>query len=236
MSNESETIRMQRMRQWTWSAALVLMVTLLPSTASAQVATGDSVRAWYDTLEVERPRYARATMGERLALSAFTALALPVALTVGAITLFPPTINVLHEHGQTHVGVTAGTGWGIGGDTTAFIYFPDVRMQVDIGYYLGRDRRIMGHVSFLKDARLVSIHPRDFFWVAVAGGVGVATDIHSVEPYAEGWVGFLNPMGIRYAPLFPMHHYGVRGRIGYDPASSQPWYEVSFGVTSTFGF
>ncbi|MBC8145029.1 MAG: hypothetical protein H7X80_05545 [bacterium] len=191
---------------------------------------------WYDTVAVTRPKFARATLGERLALAGFTALALPVGIVVGGLTLAPPSLSILQEQDGSHLGLSLGTGWGFGGDSTQMVYYPDVRVQVDVGYYLERDRRIIAHAAVLKDLRLASLHSRDFFWFAMAGGVGVASDLHRYQPYAEGWIGVLNPMGIRYAPLFPMHNFGMRARVGYDVTREGVWYELSVGATSTFGF
>src|SRR5690348_236437 len=67
-----------------------------PGSAGGAVAS-PAAPHWYDTLTVTQPRYARAAPLERLALAAFTALALPVGTTVGALTLLPPSINVLVE-------------------------------------------------------------------------------------------------------------------------------------------
>lgn len=195
----------------------------------------DTVRHWYDTLDVLRPRFARATHAERLALAAFTALALPVGLSVGATTIVPPMVNFLVEEERLYVGITTGTGLGFGGDTMQVVYWPDLRMQFDIGYYFARERPIIVHASVVKDLWLSSIHDQDLMAVGAAIGAGVATDAHAYSPYLEGAFGFANPLGIRYAPLFPMHNYGIRGRLGYHLAAERTWYEVSFGVTSTFG-
>jgi hypothetical protein len=192
------------------------------------------VRNWYDTLEVERPRFARATAGERLALAAFTALALPVAMSVGATTVIPPMVNLLYEGDDMFAGITAGTGLGFGGDTTQLMYYPDFRLQFDIGYYFGRERPIVVHAALAKDLVLAAIDDYGRASFGLAAGVGAMTDAHSIEPFAEGWIGILNPLGIQFAPLFPMHNMGLRGRVGYDLAASAPWYEISLGITSTF--
>lgn len=227
--------------RWVFVSSMLLALCAAP--ASAQTGAGeslnaelDSVRHWYDTIAVTRPRFARATLGERLALAAFTSLALPVGIAVGGLTLVPPTLTILQEHDGAHAGIALGTGWGIGGDTTQMIYYPDVRVQFDVGYYIERERNFVVHAALLTDLRVASLNSQDFLWFAIAGGAGVATDLHNYEPYAEGWVGVMNPMGIRYVPLFPMHHVGLRVRVGRDVVERATWYEVSVGVTSTFGF
>jgi hypothetical protein len=216
---------------------LVLACSMLGSTsAGAQETAADTTRHWYDTLEVKRPRFARATLGERMALAAFTALALPVGLAVGATTIVPPMINVLTERDRRYVGVTAGSGIGFGGDSTQMTYYPDVRVQLDIGYYFERERPIIVHAALLKDLWITSIHRHDLMAVGAAGGIGVASDAHSYTPFVEGSIGLMNPLGIRFVPLFPMHNYGLRARLGYDMASAGTWYELSLGITSTFGW
>jgi hypothetical protein len=208
--------------------------TAAPRDTVGRSTTGTKATHWYDTLQVTRPRYARITPMERLALSAFTALALPVGIAIGATTLLPPSINVLVDDGAVRTGVTISTGLGFGIDTDQVIFFPTWRLQGEAGYYFGGERGPVARVSALFDKPLGSIHPRDFFWAGVAGGAGVSTDFASLSPYVEGWVGVMNPMGIRFLTLFPMHNYGVRGRVGYAPADRRPWYELSLCATSTF--
>jgi hypothetical protein len=206
------------------------------SSATAPPAGTTPPRHWYDTLTVTQPRYARTTPAERLALAAFTALALPVGLTVGVITLLPPSFNVLSENGTYQTGFAISTGVGFGGDTSQVIFFPACRIQLEGAYFLTRNPGPMVRASLLFDKPLFSIHPRKFFWVGAAGGAGVSTDFEMVAPYAEGWVGLINPMGIRFITLFPQHNYGIRGRAGYNLATSKPWYEISLCATSTFWY
>jgi hypothetical protein len=215
-------------------AAVAALLTLFAAHCAVAQETPDTTRRWYDTIPTSRPRFARATSGERLALAAFTALALPVALAVGATTIVPPMVGVLREGEDSYVGITSGTGFGFGGDTMQLVYYPVLRTQFDIGYYFGRERPIIVHVALAKDLRIASLHPQDLFWLATAGGIGVMTDAHSVEPFVEAWVGLLNPLGIQFAPLFPMHNLGLRARVGYDVAASRTWQELSLGITSTF--
>jgi hypothetical protein len=218
--------------------SLLLLLTLLISFASAPtlVAQTDTVPAkhWYDTLKVTKPRYAYKSNYEKLALSAFAALALPVSLTVGAFTLFPPSINFLVEDGRLHTGVVTSTGVGFGGDSTLFAWFPDYRIQLEIGYYFGRARTTLLRAGLLHDFTFRSIHPRDFFFLAAAAGGGIATDFDATSLYGEGWFGIANPNGIRFITLFPMHNYGLRLRAGYDFTAHRPWYEVGLAATATF--
>lgn len=191
-------------------------------------------RPWYDTLTLTQPRYARIAPYERLALAAFTAVSIPIGIAIGVTTILPPSINVLAENGVTHTGIAVSSGVGLVSDTSAFIFFPDVRFQFEGGYYIQRERPAILRLAVLRDAPLLSIHERDFFWLGVAGGGGVSTDFDQVGPFAEAWLGIMNPMGIRFLSLFPMHHYGVRARAGY--GAGRAWYELSLSATSTFWF
>ena len=202
--------------------------------SATETATPGRPAHWYDTLQVTRPRYARITPMERLALSTFTALALPVGLAIGVTTLLPPSINVMVEDGTVRTGVTISTGLGFGVDTDQVIFFPTWRLQGEAGYYFGGKLGPVARLSAMFDKPIGSIQPRDFFWFGVAGGAGVSTDFASASPYAEGWIGVMNPMGIRFLTLFPMHNYGLRGRVGYSPADGEPWYELSLCASSTF--
>jgi hypothetical protein len=215
-------------------------VTRTGDTAIAPGRTGASsatpARPWYDTLTVTQPHTAHTTAGERLALAAFTAVALPVGATVGLITLLPPSINVLTENGTPQTGFGISTGIGFGGDTTEFIFFPDFRVQLEGAYFLTRRPGPMARASLLFDVPLFSVHRRKFFWLGLAGGGGVSTDFTMLAPYAEGWIGLINPMGIRFLTLFPQHNYGLRARAGYNLTTGKPWYELSLCATSTFWY
>lgn len=193
-------------------------------------------RPWYDTLTVTRPRYAYASPSERLALAAFTAVSIPIGIGVSVLTLLPPSVNVLTENGTSHTGLAFSAGVGIASDTTPFIFFPQYRFQFEGGYYFQRERRAIVRASINIDKPIGPIDRRKFFWLGAAAGAGVSTDFRSTGPYAEGWLGLINPMGIRYLTLFPMHNYGLRGRVGYDPIARAAWYELGITATSTFWF
>jgi hypothetical protein len=189
---------------------------------------------WYDTLAVTTPRYARVTTGERMALAAYVALSLPTVAVVTGPTLVPPSFVIRREGGVDRPGVALQTGVGFGGDTMAIMWFPIVRFQGEVVYFFGDSQPWYGRASLLADHRFGSIDRRKFFWLGVAGGLGISTDFSSVSPYAEGFFGLSNPLGIRYVPLFPMHHYGLRFRTGYNVGSDQIWYEAAIAATSTF--
>jgi len=233
-------------------APLLLALLLLPASVLAQpaptgtedttrqrsledtVRIGVSPRPWYDTLTVTKPRYAYASPLERLALAAFTAISIPVGLSIGVTTLLPPSITVMQEDGVLRSGVAFSTGIGFGGDTSKTIFFPDFRLQLEGAYFFTRVPQPVMRAGLLVDYPAASIHSRDFAWFGLAGGGGISTDFSTISPYAEGWVGLMNPMGIRFLTLFPMHHYGLRGRVGYNTTTGSMWYELSLTATSTF--
>lgn len=203
-------------------------------TPEAVSGTDASPRPWYDTLTVTRPRYARVAPWERLALSAFTALAIPIGLSVATLTVLPPTVNVVSRDGELHGGISVSTGMGFGGDRSSELFFPDYRVQVEGAYFFGIDPGPRISASILADLPVASLSRYDALWFGMAGGGGIATDFQSVSPFAEGWIGVLNPMGTRFLTFFPMHNYGLRGRAGYDITNGRMWYELSLSATSTF--
>lgn len=196
----------------------------------------DTTRAWYDTLRVERPRIAHATRGERLALAAFAALSLPVGMVVGTVTLIPPTVVMRNDAGSRTYGLMLGTGIGLGADTAQLIYFPAYRIQFDGGYFFEREHPAIVHASVMIDERIGALDDDGFFWATLSQGLGVETDFNTIGPFLEAFLGVSNPLGIQYMPLYPMHHFGLRGRFGYDPATRKTWYELGVGMTSTFAF
>ena len=213
---------------------LLILIFLSLSTASAQ--TADTAgRKWYDTLTVTKPRYARITAGERLALSAFIALSLPVTAIVGGTTLFPPSFLLRRENGEDRFAMAVQSGIAFGGDTMALMWFPVARLQGEFAYFFSEDQPARVRLSLDVDHRFGSIDRRDFIWFGVSGGLGISTDFaKEVSPFAEAFIGLSNPLGIRYVPLFPMHHYGLRFRTGYDFGSARVWYEAALAATSTF--
>jgi hypothetical protein len=214
----------------------LLIILLLASIATASAQPADTAeKKWYDTLTVTRPRYARITAMERLALSAFIALSLPVTVIVGGTTLFPPGFLVRREDGVDRFAMAVQSGIGFGGDTMALTWFPAARLQGEFAYFFNDDQPARVRLSLDVDHQFGSIDRRDFIWFGVAGGLGISTDFaDEVSPFAEGFIGLSNPLGIRYVPLFPMHNYGLRFRTGYDFGSSHVWYEAALIATSTF--
>lgn len=220
------------MRPMRYLFAVVLFV-LVGGAAVAQTDTSRP-RHWYDTLTVTEPRFARVTPMERLALSAFSLLSIPVALVVGGSTIMPPSIPFLTERGVEHTGVAVGFGFAFGGDTNQLTWFPTVRAQAEFAYFFDRTPSPLYRISLLHDFILFPLGRRALFSSTTSWGLGVATDLERVQPYVEGFIGIANPMGIRFVPLYPMHNYGLRARLGYDPVDNKPWYELSLCATATF--
>ncbi len=191
-------------------------------------------RPWYDTLTVTRARYTHTAPYEELALAVFTTASIPFGLALGALTLLPPSANVLSEQGISRTGIAISAGVGLTPDTSAYIFFPELRLQAEAGYYFDRPHPWIARATVLRDLPLVSIDSRDIFWLGVAGGIGATTDFNSAGLHAEAWVGLTNPMGIRYLVLYPMHNYGLRARAGYDFTTRQRWYELAICATATF--
>jgi hypothetical protein len=192
-----------------------------------------SARHWYDTLTVTKPRYARVTTLEKILLSGFAALAIPVGAASGAFTIFPPSINLLVEESRVYPGVAISTGISFGGDSARIIWFPDIRLQPEIGWYFGRRQSVIARMSVLHDFPITSIHRRNFYYLAAAGGAGVGFDGANTSLFAETWFGIANPSGIRFIGLYPMHNFGVRVRAGYDLTAQRSWIEPSLAATAT---
>jgi hypothetical protein len=226
-----------------WRKLLVpLVILVITVTASSQLhaqpdtapADTTSPRNWYDTLTVTKPRYARVTTLEKILLSGFVALAIPVSAVSGAITIFPPSVNLLVEEKKVYPGLAISTGLSFGGDSARIIWFPDVRLQPEIGWYFGRSQPVIARLSVLHDFPIASIHRRNFYYLAAAGGVGVGFDGANTSLHAETWFGIANPSGIRFIGLYPMHNFGVRVRAGYDLTAQRMWIEPSLAATATF--
>ena len=195
----------------------------------------DSVH-WYDTLTPTQPRFATPTPGEITLLRAASAVVIPVMFTVATATLIPPGFGVNISNGEVTPVFVFGTGVGFGGDTAKETFFPDLRVQAEGAVMLASERPVELRLSLHRDLPLISLDRRELFWLGAEAGVGAATTFQRVLPFAEGWIGVMNPMGVRFIGMFPMHHYGLRGRIGYDPATQRAWYELTLGATATFWF
>jgi hypothetical protein len=218
--------------------ALPAIILMASSRLDAQTDTTrtDTIgqRHWYDTLTVTKPRYARVTTLEKTLLSGFVALAIPVSAVSGALTIFPPSFNMLVEEKKVYPGVAISTGLSFGGDSAGIIWFPDIRLQPEIGWYFGRNDPVIAHISVIHDIPITSIHRRNFYYLAASGGAGAGFDGANTSLHAEVWFGIANPSGIRFIGLYPMHNYGVRIRAGYDLTAQRIWIEPSLSATATF--
>lgn len=189
---------------------------------------------WYDTLAVTKPRYAQITDSERFILSLYAATTIPSLILVGGLSAVPPSVSIMQEDGVWRTGVGLSTGVGFGGDRSKGWWFYDARLQGEVVGYFDREHPFLARASLLFDYRIASLSQNNFYWFGFAGGGGVATDFATLSPFAEGWIGVMNPNGVRFVGMFPMHNFGLRGRIGYDIANERSWIEFLLGGTSTF--
>lgn len=216
----------------------ILLFLLLCATTPGLRAQTDTARGahWYDTLTPTQPRLAEPTPSEITILRAASAVVIPVMFTVATATLVPPAIGVHFADGVATPMFFFGTGVGFGGDTALETFFPTVRVQVEGALPVASKREAELRLSAHRDLPVATLDRRGLYWFGFEGGAGIATTFGSVRPFAEGWLGAMTPMGIRYIGFYPMHHFGLRGRVGYDPATRRAWYEVGLGVTATFWF
>ncbi len=228
----------------------VVMATLAPSlfaqpnpgekrsttpTPRVVTAPSDSIaRNWYDTLTVTVPKYEGITSAEHLALAAYIIASIPTGAAIVMITGLPPSLAILREDGVAYGGLSISSGYGFTHDTNALLFFPYVRVMLEGTWFFTRERSLLVRAAGLVDLPLAQIDNRGIYWLGVAGGGGVSTDFNDAGAFAEGWVGAIVPMGIRYVGLYPMHNIGLRGRLGYDIGAKRSWYELSLGMTSTF--
>jgi len=217
---------------------MILFVVLSAMTSVAQSVAQppppEKGRPWYDTLTVTKPRYAQMTDGERFMLSLYTAAMLPSLIIAGGFGAVPPSVSVMQEEGVWRAGVGVSVGIGFGGNRSNLWWFYDARLQGEVVGYFDREDPLLVRASLLFDRRIARLSRKSFYWFGVAGGGGLATDFSVITPFAEGWVGVMNPNGIRFTGMFPMHNFGLRGRLGYDITNRRSWIEFSVGGTATF--
>jgi hypothetical protein len=223
------------------SMRLTLVISILAALligfgiATAQPTDTAGMR-WYDTLTVTEARYARVTPLEGMALSAFVAASVPATLAFALTSTFPPSIVVQRDRGVDRAGIALSSGYGFGGtDSTGLTWFPVVRLQGEVAYFFDSETPTQLRASVHADHRFGSIDRLDLLWFGVAGGAGVATDLMTVSPFGEIFVGLSNPLGVSHYPFRPMHHFGLRFRSGYNLDDSRVWHEAAFAITSTFG-
>lgn len=216
-------------------ACLAVLATLISANPlAAQPQPQQEGAEWYDTLTVTKPRYAQMTDSERFLLSLYTAATLPSLIVVGGLATVPPSVSAMQEDGVWRTGVGLSAGIGFGGDRRSLWWFHDARLQAEGTWYFHRDRPLLLRAALLFDYRVASISRNNLYWVGVAGGAGASTDFAATSPFAEGWIGVMNPNGVRFTGLFPMHNFGLRGRVGYDIANERSWIELALGGTATF--
>ncbi|MBL7989600.1 MAG: hypothetical protein JNJ94_16175 [Chlorobi bacterium] len=214
------------------ATVLSALASVTPS-ASQPAPQGDTVR-WYDTLTITKPRYARMTDGERFVLSLYAAATIPSLIVVGGFAAVPPSLSVMQEEGVWRTGVGVTTGIGFGGDRSKRWWFYDARLQGEVVWYFDREHPLLVRALGLVDYRVAPLGQNRFYWFGVAGGGGISTDFATLSPFAEGWIGVMNPNGVRFVGMFPMHNFGLRSRVGYNLTHQRHWIELSLGGTSTF--
>lgn len=214
--------------------ATILSAIVAVAPSVAQPAPQKDTVPWYDTLTITKPRDARMTDGERFVLSLYAATTLPPLIVASGLAAVPPSLSLMQEDGVWRTGVGITTGVGFGGDRSKRWWFYDARLQGEAVWYFHRDHPLLVRAVGLVDYRIAPLSQNHFYWLGVAGGGGISTDVATLSPFAEGWIGVMHPNGVRFVGMFPMHNFGLRGRIGYSPASERHWIEVSLGGTSTF--
>jgi len=207
-----------------------------PSEGDSAMATGLRVERPYDTLTVTTPRYAELTVGDRTALAAFAAASLPVNLALVTASVAPPAVVILREGELAFGGVAVSTGFGFGRRWEDLAYWPELRLQVEWAHLFRRPIHTLVRLSVLRDFPVLPVSDRQLFWLGASAGVGLSRDVAGTSGYVEGSLVIMNPMGINFMMLFPMHTWGIRSRIGTKGDRSQWWYEFSFGGSATFAF
>lgn len=192
--------------------------------------------AWYDTLVVTRPQYAVTTDADRLYLGLFTVATLPLQLAFTVATIAPPSLVLLHEDEVARGAISVSTGVGIGRRSEEELFWPEGRIQIEWTRFVRRDVLYNWKVTLVRDWPMVSISSHDHFWLGASLGAGATDDGGRLQPYAHGMISVMNPMGMTYLMLFPMHTWGLRGRIGWDPERKRAWYELGIGGEATFWF
>lgn len=235
-----------------WIVAALLSACLVICTTSAQSWNGSDedrrtdstardarnrgAARWYDTLEVTRPRHVLMTSYDRLMLSVFSAGMAPTGLALALLTLAAPSVAILVEEGVAHGGVGLSTGIGFGGSQDAEVYWPHIRLQLEANHYFYRSTSNNWRISLMRDVPITSVHRRGYVWFGLSGGFGLSIDETSRSAFAEGSIGVMNPLGIRFLTLYPMHTWGLRGRAGWDPTASRIWHEIALAGSATFAW
>ncbi len=192
--------------------------------------------AWYDTLEVTRPQYAVLTDQDRLYLGLFTAATLPLQFAFTMATIAPPSLGVVRQDGVARGTLSFATGVGFGRRQADELFWPEGRVQIEWTRFLDGDAKHNWKVTVARDWPLISVSSHDLFWLGPSVGIGGLHNGVHVQPFVQGMISFMNPMGITYLMLFPMHNWGLRGRWGWDSVMNRSWYEVAIGGEATFWF
>lgn len=208
--------------------------TISPSVPIVEGSRDSAARHWYDSLAITVPKYEGVTAEEHLALAAFVVASIPAGAAIIMATGLPPSLAILREDGISYGGLSISSGYGFTHDTNALLFFPYARVMLEGTWYFTRERSLLVRAAGLVDLPIAQIDQRGIYWLGMAGGGGISTDFDDGGPFAEGWVGVIVPMGIRFVGLYPMHNIGLRGRFGYDVGLQRTWYELSLGMTSTF--
>lgn len=209
----------------------------VPMVDSVRHSEPPNARAWYDSLSITQPQYAVVSHDNLLSLGLFTTVTLPLQLLVVMGTFAPPSLAILADEGVDRGGVAVSTGFGIGRRLSQDeVFWPEVRLQWERVHYFARSTQDMWRATLARDWPVVAIDDRGILHLGGSVGIGVTEDAGSYQPHVQVMASVMNPMGISYLTLFPMHVWGARGRVGWNPESREYWFELTIGGEAAFWF
>jgi hypothetical protein len=207
---------------------LVSIVCFFSQTACGQ-ATDSTTQATDSTQGTDN----RSTIG-KVALGAFTAVAIPTVLATVLADVFPPAGNLIVEKGTAHLGFSFETGVGFG-EREKMGRYPEYRIQLQFSYFPDRLNPTLLHLIYDYDVRLFPVDKRQLFTLGFSPGIGLLSDFHSQGIAAEISIWLMHP-SLFYIGFVPQHNVYFRLRYNYAFNPAQGFGEISAGISSTFTF
>jgi hypothetical protein len=161
-----------------------------------------------DTTEYESTT---STPYEQAALIGANAVLIPIALGAAALSVAPPDVGVLVDHGVSYASLGFETGIGVGAQTETG-RFSDARLMLNYTHLYSQSRHDLWRIEAVKDVNLFTVGKRGILAFGVSPMIGLYTD-GPARGYSIGSSVRLMLPSLPYVGMFPLHTLGVTYRF-----------------------
>jgi hypothetical protein len=198
----------------------------LPSRGAAADADVESA----DTTDYESTH---STVYEQAALIGANAVLIPLALSVAAVSIAPPSLGMVIDNGVSYATVGFETGIGLGPATESG-RFAEKRLMLNYTHVYNVHRHDLWRIEGVKDFNFGFIDSRKIFAFGVSPMAGLYTD-GPARGYSLGASVRLMLPSLPYFGMFPLHTIGVTYRYNRN-FNGADFHTAGFGVSAAVIF